>query len=456
MRVRNWLGSPLRRGTGAVFPLVLACSMAALAPGVARADEPVDLVDTCIDGCPSPTPTATPTARATCAGSACAIFEVSSSSGAPGAEVIVSVTFRVHGLAIQAVDTQLAFPPEILPVVHRLGPACWFNPDLRSTIADVRFHPPFCVPGATCTTVRAALAGAPPPISDGAVLYWCRLAIAADAPLGEHPLHLTQVAVSDYFGFDRYEVVTIDGRITVITPGECDGLCVPTATPSPTPSPAAPSTLDCAAGERCARIQVGVAAGAPGEVVRVDVTLRQANFSIRGTASTVAFDASTPVNAFAGGPDCRVNPAIDSQLQYFRFLPQGCTPPHGCSAMQADQIGRYPIADLAILYTCNVRIAENAAPGLYALRVTSALAAPTDDLQPETPIDADDGAIIVLETADRETASGHATPGGGCRVASSSSPFAIMLLVPPLLLGVVRRPRYPLGARCPRKAPRSS
>ncbi|MFN8643428.1 MAG: hypothetical protein U0802_17860 [Candidatus Binatia bacterium] len=128
------------------------------------------------------------------------------------------------------------------------------------------------------------------------------------------------------------------------------------------------STADVA---RAVVIGVGSVAGAPGDVVSIDVGLSSQGSAVLATQNRIDFTRQAFVAARGdGAPDCAVNPAIDKNATAFRFLPLGCDPDVDCASVRVfvlafDNLD--PIADGARLYTCQVRIADGAADGSYPL-----------------------------------------------------------------------------------------
>lgn len=122
---------------------------------------------------------------------------------------------------------------------------------------------------------------------------------------------------------------------------------------------------------RAVVIDVGSASGAPGALVSIDVGLATEGSAVLATQNRIDFARAAAVAARGdGGPDCAVNPAIDKNATAFRFLPLGCDPDADCTSVRVfvlafDNLD--PIADGSRLYSCNVRIAADAAAGAYPL-----------------------------------------------------------------------------------------
>jgi hypothetical protein len=110
-------------------------------------------------------------------------------------------------------------------------PDCTVNADISLGVETFSFLPIGCTPGSDCNGVRAlafALSNVTP-IADGALLYTCAVAIAADAPAGTYPLVAGEMLGSDPDG-GPVPLIGVDGAITVDEPppppacaGDCDG-----------------------------------------------------------------------------------------------------------------------------------------------------------------------------------------------------------------------------------------
>jgi hypothetical protein len=162
-----------------------------------------------------------------------------------------------------------------------------------------------------------------------------------------------------------------------------------TATATPTPRPTEVT------------LYVGSAAGAPGATVSVSVTLGAADMDVVGTENELVLPAGVQALAAGGAADCTVNPAIDKDASSFTLQPPGCTPATDCTGIKAivfDLSNVDPISDGAVLYTCRLRIAAGAAPGMVPVICAAAFYSPP----PPPPIPApsaecDGGEIAIIE-----------------------------------------------------------
>jgi hypothetical protein len=120
-------------------------------------------------------------------------------------------------------------------------------------------------------------------------------------------------------------------------------------------------------------IEVGSAAGAPGELVSIDVRLSTEGSQVLATQNRLDFTRQAYVAAREdGAPDCAVEPAIDKNATGFRFLPLGCDPAIDCAGVRVFVLAFEnldPIADGARLYSCRIRIAPDAPAGAYPLAI---------------------------------------------------------------------------------------
>jgi len=162
-----------------------------------------------------------------------------------------------------------------------------------------------------------------------------------------------------------------------------------------------------AAAVQAQSINIGSASGTPGQVVPVDVTITvpaSLTDGVAGTQNDITFDrvnvavASKTVCQFdnavtcttnaqcSGDPadtcdvvvaDCSRNTAIGKESTVFNFQPPSCTPGTNCTGIrslvfsQTQSGANRKIADGARLYTCNVKIADAAAPGSYPLTISN-------------------------------------------------------------------------------------
>jgi len=147
-------------------------------------------------------------------------------------------------------------------------------------------------------------------------------------------------------------------------------------------------------------LRVGSASGAVGTTVSFAVTLSTAGRQVLGTQNQLAvepFDASVQIAARTDAlgervPDCTAGANV---LVQAGFRPKGCTPGTDCSGLMATVLSaRDPILDGAVLYTCNVAIAANAAVGSVQLRCAGA-----QFVQPDEhvgPAACTDGTVVVM------------------------------------------------------------
>jgi hypothetical protein len=130
---------------------------------------------------------------------------------------------------------------------------------------------------------------------------------------------------------------------------------------------------------------------------------------VAGVQNDLGFDADAArIGAAANGrPACRVNPAIDKGGTAFAFVGDG-----GVRAIVLALDNVDPIADGAVLYTCDVSIADTARAGSYTLHVRGTGASDANGLA--LPSVGEAAQLVVLE-AGEEPLGGAG--GAGCQVA---------------------------------------
>ncbi len=112
-------------------------------------------------------------------------------------------------------------------------------------------------------------------------------------------------------------------------------------------------------------IALGTDSAAAGQVASIDVTLSAIGTDVVGTQNDVVFTSDLRIAAGPNGdPDCAVDAAIGKSLSA-AFFPDGCaaTDCLGVRAIVFAVDDTEPIPDGSVLYSCNVEVAANAAPG---------------------------------------------------------------------------------------------
>jgi YVTN family beta-propeller protein len=138
-----------------------------------------------------------------------------------------------------------------------------------------------------------------------------------------------------------------------------------TATLTPRPLPPTPTPVP------EIFVQLASATGRPGDHVSLTARLDARGHAVAGVQTDIVFVGQTVVVATRanGRPDCSVNPEIDKPATAFAFQPSGCVA-SGCDAVRVLVFAfdnTDPIPDGSMLYTCQVAIAADAAPGTYTL-----------------------------------------------------------------------------------------
>jgi len=287
---------------------------------------------------------------------------IGSATGEAGSTVTISVTLEAS-VPVAGTQNDISFDPKAPIAATGSGkPDCTVNPDIDKGGTSFAFQPAGCTPGTDCTAVRALVLAldnvcpicgssttdcpgvAPCPV----VLYTCQVAIAADAT-GSIPLPCSHAGAGDPDG-NPVGTDCNNGTITVAQPS-------------------------------VATIVIGSAAGAQGDFVPVDVSL-QTGVEVAGTQNDINFMPQAAIAAGSNGkPMCSVNPDIDKGGTSFAFQPPGCTVGTSCTAVRAlvlalDNVN--PIPNGAVLYTCTIAIAEDAADGSYPLTCSNAGASDPD------------------------------------------------------------------------------
>jgi hypothetical protein len=299
---------------------------------------------------------------------------------APGETASVTVRLRSMGDAVVAAQNAIELGPPLSIVGRADGePDCEANQQIDKDATTFRFRPPGCVPGASCTSLRAVVIAFDnlAPILDGSVLYACRLAVAAGAAPGDYPLHNAEVAAADANG-QSLATEAVDGVVRVRAPR--------------------------------ASIDLNGGRAAAGDEVTLTAVLDADGETVVGTQNRINFAAPLAITARPdGSPDCDVNPAIDKDASAFDFLPRGCDAGVNCTAVSAlilafDNVD--PIPSGTALYTCQVTVGPDAAPGNYLLRNSELgaagpsgelLAATGDDAEVE--VGSDDDASVGITVA---------------------------------------------------------
>jgi hypothetical protein len=222
----------------------------------------------------------------------------------------------------------------------------------------------------------------------------------------------------------------------------------PSALPTETeiPAPTATPTVDCTVQtDACASLHVGSVTGVPGGLVTVEVTLNPGLWSVVGVEGDLQLLEQAPVaTTQTGDPACRVNPAIGKPESRFAFQPAGCGA--DCTHVRALVLAfgnLDPLPTGVPIFTCDLAIAANTAPGAYPLTLADAGAS-----------DAHGGAIPIGSTAGTLTvnrvngnggslSAANATGGHGCHVGpSGGDPGWPTLVFAALVVGLrLTRPR---------------
>lgn len=298
-------------------------------------------------------------------------IDIGAVEGFPRAMVSVPVTLQAMGAAVLGTQNRITFDRQTpIAATAQGAPACAVNPAINKSATGFRFLPLGCDPAADCLSVRAFVLAFDnlDPIPDGAVLYTCTVAIAADAALGDHVLMNSETNASAAGG-GAIDTTGADGAVTVRPPPEV-------------------------------HIAIGSAGGAAGAHVSIPVGLHLPGDPAAEVAAVqidLVFDPLTPVAVLPSGrPACAVNPDIQKEATAFAFQPPECVPGVDCTAVRAVVLAlgeSPPIAGDAELFACEVAIAADAPPGAYPV-VGSGASAHTAESTPLI-VAVSDGAIEV-------------------------------------------------------------
>lgn len=331
--------------------------------------------------------------------------------------------------------TALAADLDVAPllVAGASAPACAARD--AGVAASFAYLPDGCTPGATCTGVRAALA-APMSFAHDAVLLTCGLTVPDGVPPGGYVLRVAAGSGTTASG----AAANVVGGATLISVGP------PGPTESPTPVRATPTPGR-------SSIEIGVARGAPGEIVDLPVTLHTGEV-VGGVQNDVSFEPRAAILADGDGrPACTPHPSVDWLAgPEFSFQPPACVPGATCSAVRAlllaAELGS-GIADGTVLYTCAVAI-DPAAAGSIPLPCSRSEA--TTPQGQRLPLTCTAGRVEVLAPSPTPTVTPESSvnPQGGsssdgCTVGDAAPAPWWLALAPALLLARTCRRRP--GAR---------
>lgn len=362
---------------------------------------------------PSPTGTITPTPTPLLPS-----IDLSRAFGNPGARAAVVATLNLRGVAVATTQNDITFTPNA-PIGPGPGgkPDCSVNPNIGKEGAFA-FLPNGCR-GTVCSGVRALVFSAAnlDTIPDGAVLYTCRIDIAANVT-GTFPLTISNV------------VLTTPESLKLPASGANGAVSVGV----PTPGAVAPA------------IALATDSAHPGEPMRVSVLLYTGDAYVWAVDSWIAFDSdNAPIAANADGtPDCAVNPDSGT-VGAFVFQPQGCNQTD-CTSTWARLFRNElsPLPDGVVLYTCTVNVSPQAA-GSISLRLSATLDLTPPGLFGEfgPPLTANaNGTVTVEPRSEPQQGAG----GAGCSIVSGAErtvaatwPLPVSTL---LLIGLLQTHRF--------------
>jgi ELWxxDGT repeat protein len=198
---------------------------------------------------------------------------------------------------------------------------------------------------------------------------------------------------------------------TATVPPSGDATPTPTATAeyiapgedTPTATPTAPPSCGLAGDPPgCARIEVDDITATAGDTATIAAYLRSLGEPIAALQVDLTFDRRMRVIAASNGsPRCRVDAGLGKDATSFAFAPSSCDAGGSeCATVRALVLSITkldPIADGSPLFSCDVRIAEDAPAATYPVKASEAGASSSEGSQIE--IGARDGSITVVRRA---------------------------------------------------------
>ncbi len=177
-------------------------------------------------------------------------------------------------------------------------------------------------------------------------------------------------------------------------------------------------------------INISSATVAPGATAQIRVTLDAAGEQIGATMNDITFGPTASLTS------CQIDPSLGGPLSTVRFQPQGCTPGVNCERARAlilRSTGQ-PIPDGSVLYTCDVKVADNAAASKFPLSCTKASASTTAGKA--VGVECASAAVQVASGAGSSAGGSSSAAGGGCAIGGGTARAgaATGLLLLPLVL----------------------
>jgi hypothetical protein len=277
-------------------------------------------------------------------------IDVGNVEAGPGGDAMVDVRLNSRGAEVVGTQNRINFAPPIRIAALASGaPDCTVNAAIHKSSTAFAFLPIGCAP-ADCTGMGAFVLAFDnfEVIPNGSTLYTCRVHVDANANPGTYPLHNSELGGADAAGGDLIATGS-DGSLTV--PG----------------------------GGPLVAIDIDSVRAVSNQRESFDVRLYTLDGAptVAGTQNDIFFDPSTPIAATGDGtPDCTVNPDIHKNGTEFLFLPPDCLPGTTCAGMRAFVLAvdnTVPIPGGAMLYSCAVQVAPDAAVGVYPLRNDNAV-----------------------------------------------------------------------------------
>jgi len=237
---------------------------------------------------------------------------------------------------------------------------------------------------------------------------------ATESPTSSATATLRTATPTPPFPTDTPTATTTGTDAGPVTPTDAPTLA--SSTPSATPTPSQPSVTPTPTEVPQVRVVIGSVAGAPGETVDLTVRL-DAAAPVSSVSTIFGFPVYAPVVANIGGlPSCTAAAEIDDDEVSFGYTFVVCDPTQGyCTGGVAAMLNtRSPIADGVEIFTCALRIDDDAPTGRRDLTCRNASArGPSDDFEFEAACI--DGSIEII-------AASTATPTQAPPTITSTSP----------------------------------
>jgi hypothetical protein len=151
------------------------------------------------------------------------VIQIGDASGGPGNVVGFAVTIATRDQSVASASLCIGYDAATPINAISGAPDCNLPLGLDKQ-ATFTFEPVGCTPGSDCIQLCVDVFGSTTPFVNGATLFSCRVAIAADAALGEFPLTCSTPLAHGPQG-EPITAECTDGTVIVQIniPGDCNG-----------------------------------------------------------------------------------------------------------------------------------------------------------------------------------------------------------------------------------------